>query len=79
VVGALVVAGGDGAELLETAEEALDAVALLVDVAVVRHGDPAASGGRNDDVDAGLAQGLGEMVGVVGAVGDQAVELAAVQ
>lgn len=79
MVSALVVSGGDGAELLEAAEEALDAVALLIDIAVVWHGDPAASGGGNDDLDAGLAQGLGEMVGVVGAVGDQAVELAAVQ
>lgn len=77
MVGALVVAGGDGAELLEPAEEALDTVALLVAIAVVRDGDAAAAGRRDDDGDAGLAQGPGEMVGVVGAIGDQAVEAAA--
>ena len=79
MIGALVVAGCDRSELLETAEEALDAVALLVDLAVVWHGDPSAAGGRDDDSDAGFAQRLREVVGIVGAVGDQAGEAAAVQ
>jgi hypothetical protein len=79
VVGALVVAGCDGSELLEATEEAFDPVALLVGIAVVGDSNPAATSGGDDDSDASLAQRLGEVVGIVSAVGDQTAEAAAVQ
>jgi hypothetical protein len=70
-VGAAVVACGDAAPVLEPAEHALDAVALLVDVGVV--GDrrlsvrPARDAGRDLEID----QGLAEPVTGVAFVGDQ--------
>lgn len=45
----------------------------------MRYRDPAAPGRRDDDGNAGLAQGLGQMIGIVGAVSDQAGEAAVVE
>ena len=66
----LVVSGGDTAELFELVEEALDDVALLVEVDVVGTLDLAVSFRRDDGLRAGLGDPLDEMVGVIALVGD---------
>ena len=48
VSGGLVVARGDGAELLELAEEVFDEMARLVHLFVERAGDFAVAPGRDD-------------------------------
>jgi hypothetical protein len=72
--GQLVVARGDAVKVLETADGHLDPPALLVALSIVANRLlPIASPG-NGRPDAGLAQLLAEGVGIVGAIGDQAVE-----
>jgi len=72
VDGALVVAGGDGPELLELAEEVLDEVALLVDFSVIVARVRSCGFGRDDRGDAGGSERLDDpLVGVEGAIGEQ--------
>ncbi len=66
----LVVAGGDAAELFELAEEALDAVAFPVEARVAGVFDGPVGPRRDDGLGPDPAQGLVEVVGVVGLVGD---------
>jgi hypothetical protein len=66
----LVVSGGDTAELFELVEEALDDVALLVEIDVVGTLDLAVSFRRDDDLCAGLGHPVDEMVGIIALVGD---------
>lgn len=56
--------------MLELVEEALDAVALLVERDVVRPLELAVSLWRDDDLGAGFGDPVDEMVGVVSLVGD---------
>ena len=74
-VGELVVAGGDGAILLELAEEPLDQIALAIEreIGVARLG--AIGLGRNDGRDGAALEGLDQSVGVVGFVGQERVGL----
>ena len=74
VAGALVVAGGDGPELLQLGEEVLDQVACLVEVLVVRSRLLAVALGRDHGGLAGLLQRLEHpLLGVECLVGDQQV------
>ena len=74
VDGTLVVAGGDGAELLEPAEEVLDEVALLVELAIVGALHAAARhGGDHGDLAGGEERLDHPLVGVIGLVGQQSV------
>jgi hypothetical protein len=66
----LVVSGGDAPELLEPGEEALDAVAFLVEARVAGMFAGAVRPWGNDGLGFDPAQGVVEMVGVVGLVGD---------
>ena len=66
----LVVWGGDTAELFELVEEALDDVALLVEVYIVGTLEFAISFWRDDGLGTGLGDPLDEMVGIVALVGD---------
>lgn len=56
--------------MLELAEEALDAIALLVEISVVVPLDLAVALWRDDDFGAGLGDPVGEMIGIVALVGD---------
>src|SRR4029077_18085887 len=67
----LVVSGSDAAEVLEESEHALNAVALAIDVSVVRNGWLATGARRNDGQNTLLRQELAECVGVVGLIGNQ--------
>ena len=66
----LVISGGDATELFELVEEALDDVALLVEVGVVGTLDLAVSFRRDDGRRSGLNDALDEMVGVIALVGN---------
>ena len=74
--GGLVVAGGDGTELLEPAVEVFDEMAGLVHVLVERTRGLAVASGRNDT---GLARFLQRFddapVGIEGFVGEQSIGL----
>lgn len=71
-----VVAGGDGAELLEFSEEVFDQVAGLVEFPVMRPRILAVAAGRNDEGLAGLFQRADNaFVGVVSFVGNHSVGL----
>lgn len=56
--------------MLELAEEALDAVAFLVEIGVVCALDLAVTLGRDDDGGAVFSNPVGEMVGIVSLVGE---------
>ena len=75
----LAVARSDAAELLEFGKEALDEVAFLVEPSVA--GVRAAPFGswRNDGNGSGVENGVVEVLGVVGAVGDDVAGFEAVQ
>ena len=74
VAGALVVAGGDGPELLQLGEEVLDQVACLVEIAVIGPRRLAVALGRDHGGLAGLLQRLQHpLLGVECLVGDQQV------
>lgn len=72
----LVVLGCDASELLELVEEAFDAIALLVEGAVIAVLVSALRHGR-DDRD-GIEDGIVQSVGIVGTVGQHMVGLQAV-
>jgi hypothetical protein len=71
VAGGLVVAGGDGAEVLDATEGPLDDVAQPVSLGVVRDGDLARRGAGDDRDGAALSEEAAQMVGVVAFVADQ--------
>lgn len=71
-----VVSGRDTAEILETAEHPLDAVALSVEVSVVRDWHGAASGRRDDGKGASFGQALAQGIGVVGTISEQMADRA---
>src|SRR5581483_3417058 len=71
----LVVACGDPSVSFDLAEEVLDQVPFLVDVAVDLPGSLAAGGRGNHDPDVLLVEGLYDVVGIVGFVGDEVVTL----
>lgn len=66
----LVIAGSDTSELFELAEEALDAVAFLVEARITGMFDRPVGPWRDDGLGADVAQGLVEVVGVVRLVSD---------
>jgi hypothetical protein len=66
----LVVSGCNASELLEVVEEALDTVALLVEIGVVGSLDFTVALGRNDDLGAAFGDLFGKMVGIVSLVGN---------
>ena len=67
ISGGFVIACGDGSELFELAEEILDQVARLVELAVKRAGGGAVSPERDDGGFAGLGQGLDDpLIGIIG-------------
>ena len=68
--GKLVVAGGDAAEVLEAADGGLDPPPLAMAAPVVEAGVGAVAPSGDDRSGAGLAHGLAEAVGIVGALGD---------
>lgn len=70
--------GCDASEVLELAEEALDAVAFLVKIGVVRPLGLAVALGRDDDRSAVFSNPVGEMVGIVSLVGKGRLGLDAV-
>ena len=63
--GQLIVAGGQAAKLFELAEEALDAVAPAVEVAVIAYFLAAGAERRNDRFDPVQRQTLPDAIGVV--------------
>ena len=71
--GELVVAGGDATEVLEAADRGLDPPALLVSLLVVADLDEPVLPARDDRLDATVTQLPSQGVGVVGAVGDEAL------
>ena len=75
VAGEFVVAGGDGAVLLEFVEEPLDEIALSIEGEVAGSLDRATGGGWNDGGDSASGQKLDQAIGVVGLVGKQRPQL----
>ena len=71
----LVVSCGDTPELLQLAEEALDGVALPVEMFVIGALDLAIALGWDDHLRPGIDDGLDEMVGVVTLVGDDGISV----
>lgn len=76
VAGQLVVAGGNPAEVLETAESGLDAPAFLIAALVVAQRALAGAGAGDDGGDALLPQISPQPIGVVALIGDQASQAA---
>ncbi len=72
---ALVVACGDASPVLELVEEALDQIAPLVFLGIVRRRVLAVSLGGDDGLDLGLRQLLANSVGIVALVGQQRFDL----
>ena len=66
----LIISGCDASELFELVEEALDEIALLVEVDVVGALNLAIALGRDDDLRAFSSNCGAQMVGVVAFVGD---------
>ena len=66
----LVVSRGDAAELFELVKEALDDVALFIEVDVVGTLDFAVSFWRDDGLCAGLGDRLDKMIGIIALVGN---------
>ncbi|MDR6953644.1 hypothetical protein J2X65_003007 [Ancylobacter sp. 3268] len=60
----------DAAELLELVEEALDAVAFLVEFGVIGPPDPPVSLGRDNDLGTAVSHPAREVTGVVSLVGN---------
>ena len=76
VSGGLVVAGGDGAELLEFGEEIFDEVACLEQVAIIVTADLAVGFGRDHHGLSGGDERIDDaLLGVEGFVGDQCIGL----
>ena len=69
----LVVACGDAAELLELVEEALNDVALLVEIDIVGAFDRSVSLGWDHGLAAGFRNLVAQMIGVVALVSDRDV------
>ena len=74
VSGELVIAGGDAAEVLEAREHPLDQIALAIECLVI--GDRSAPTTRrwNDGFGAVLREKLTQTVGVIGLVGNEALD-----
>jgi hypothetical protein len=70
-VGAAVVSGGDASPVLEPAEHALDAIALLVEVCVVADWGFSVRPARDAGLDFEIGHGLAKPVAVIALVGDQ--------
>ncbi|HEX8166232.1 MAG TPA: hypothetical protein VF601_10650 [Beijerinckiaceae bacterium] len=70
VAGGLFVAGGDTAEVFELVEEALDEVAMAVEVRIDRALDLAVAAGRDVEAPAGGLDEVEDGAGVVAPVGD---------
>src|SRR5690606_21458947 len=75
----LVVACCDPPELLEFGEEALDEVSFLVDAPVASMRTPSFGPRRNDGNSSGIENGVVEVLGVIGAIGDDVAGFEAVQ
>ena len=71
----LVVAGGDAAELPQSVEGALGAVALLVEGAVVSVRPASVPAGWNGGFGSGVEDGVVQVVGVVSWVGDDRIRI----
>lgn len=69
VRGSSVIACGEAPEVFEPAEAALDPIALLVDVDVVRNDDLAGSVGRDDRCCPHIGDDRAQRVAVIGLVG----------
>ena len=69
----LVVSGCDATELFELVEEALDDVALFVEISVVGALDVAVSLGRDDDFGPAFSNLLAETIGVITLVADRSL------
>ena len=65
---------GDATVMLDFVEEALDQIALLVDVLVIRDGLRARSGRRNDRLGTRLCDAQAKPIGVIAPVGQQMFE-----
>lgn len=74
VSGGLVIAGGNGAELLESGEEVLDKVARFVEFSIIVSGDLAISLGRDDgQLASGDQRGDDPLIGIERLIGDQRI------
>src|SRR5947209_14618803 len=67
----LVVTRGDGAELLEQIEEALDQIAFTIEREVALPLDVSVGLGRNDRSDSTLGESFDERIGVISFVANQ--------
>ena len=67
----LVVTCGDGAELLEPIEEALDQIAFTIECEVALPLDVSVGLGRNDPSDSTLGESFDERIGVISFVANQ--------
>jgi hypothetical protein len=79
VAGAAVVSSGKASEVLKLVEAALDAIAQLVDGAIVSKGVLAGWVGRNDGLSAEVDDDLAKSPTVVGGIGDDVVGVAVPQ
>ncbi len=76
VLGGFVIAGRDGAELLELGEEVLDQVPGLVEIAIIGARRPSVLARRDDGRLAGRSQGLDHpLLGIEGLVGNERLGL----
>ena len=71
ISGELVIARGDGSEVLELIEEALDEVTFAVEREVARPLDLAVGFGWDDRSDTSLDESIEEWIGIVALVADQ--------
>src|SRR6202051_2735795 len=67
----LVVTCGDGAEVLEQIEEALDQIAFIIECEVALPLDVSVGLGRNDRSDSTLGESFDERIGVISFVANQ--------
>ncbi len=66
----MLVSGCDAAEVFELVEEALDEVALFVEIGVVGRNASAGSIEGNDSLSLGMGDGAAEVIGVIGLIGE---------
>lgn len=69
----LVIARGDTAEVFEFVEEPFDEIAFLVEIAIIGVRSAPVGSWRDDGDGTGIEDGVVEMLGVVGAVGNDGV------
>lgn len=79
VNGSAVISCGEPAEVFETIEASLDAIALLVEFGIVRDGNFAISLGGDHGLGLHLGDAISQVIAVIGCIGENGVSALALQ